>query len=749
LLAGVDASLAGKFDRGPPSFRQGRCLAETTTRDLRLYCVRCVLFLILAVSGCLAQTPEITAVSPSSVPGGSPAFSLSLTGTNFCGGSKVSWITTAQPPVNYTLSSSYASNTLTAAVPATLVAVPAVATLYVINGPGVCGTGLGGVSAAVSFVVSAVSSTPNPAIVLKPQVLYAGTVQGSKTKLRAGISYRNVNGTPTTKPLNGDDFSVTGGEWLAVDAQSAADIASGTLWIEMDPTNLTTGSYLGYVVYPGLNPLSGGSAGVVFGPSSSKPRDTASTCNQVSTAVVFTIGNPGLSVSPLNPVLTPGQNMVNMTVNSISGLGSDTPLPMQIIASTDDGSGAPCWLSIPLNTPLQTGSPFAVTATGTNTAAGLYFGGISVQAGSSAASNVVVFQNVSGSQTLDVGGNQTLTVNDGTNIGMLHVAAIPDSPSLPITVTCGGCAGASLAASCSGCGAGAAGQTTITGMTPMDLTLTVTDASRFVPGQALLNITSAGAPSVSVPITVSDPSSDDPPVITYLRDAAGFGPVLVPGEWAAIFGNSLSATTRPWASTDFTNGTVLPINLSGVRVTFGGIPAPVYYISPGQINVQVPAGVIGSVPVVVTSPAGLTSPAVNAAVAANGPAIYSYQAGSNIYAVATHANGTLIGDPAVEPTATKAKAGETIVIYVNGLAASPSGTILGAIPYTASPVTVSFNTASFNSTPVTAGYAGVAFAGGFQVNVTVPAGLTAGNYAVSVSTLGKSSQTGVILPVGP
>jgi uncharacterized protein (TIGR03437 family) len=148
--------------------------------------------------------------------------------------------------------------------------------------------------------------------------------------------------------------------------------------------------------------------------------------------------------------------------------------------------------------------------------------------------------------------------------------------------------------------------------------------------------------------------------------------------------------------------------------------------------------------VVVTTSGGLTTEPVNAMVAANAPAIFSYAAGNNIYAVATHANGALIGDPAVAPTVTKANPGETIVIYVNGLAASPSGTILGAIPYTASPVTV-----SFNSTAVTAVYAGVAFAGGFQVNVVVPTGLAAGNYPLTVSTLGQSSQSRVILPVGP
>ncbi|MBS1859505.1 MAG: hypothetical protein JST11_29290 [Acidobacteria bacterium] len=46
-----------------------------------------------------------------------------------------------------------------------------------------------------------------------------------------------------------------------------------------------------------------------------------------------------------------------------------------------------------------------------------------------------------------------------------------------------------------------------------------------------------------------------------------------------------------------------------------------------------------------------------------------------------------------------------------------------------------------------AGSAGVAFAGGFQVNVTVPSGLAAGDYAVAVTTQGKRSPGGVTIAI--
>jgi uncharacterized protein (TIGR03437 family) len=245
------------------------------------------------------------------------------------------------------------------------------------------------------------------------------------------------------------------------------------------------------------------------------------------------------------------------------------------------------------------------------------------------------------------------------------------------------------------------------------------------------------------------------PIISNILDAEGGKSTLVQGEWAAVYGTNLfDGAPRTWGASDFTNGDRLPINLSGVSVFFGGIggvygsgsdaiAAPVYYISPTQIDVQIPAGLSGSVPVVVEIN-GVQSPPFSVFVGPHAPAVFYYPAGTKVYAVATHGDGSLIGDPAVTPKSTKARPGEPIVIYVNGLAASPSGIILGAIAYSDTPVTV-----AFNATTATAAYAGVAFAGGFQVNVVVPSGLSSADYALTVSTGGQSSQAGITLPVGP
>jgi uncharacterized protein (TIGR03437 family) len=113
-----------------------------------------------------------------------------------------------------------------------------------------------------------------------------------------------------------------------------------------------------------------------------------------------------------------------------------------------------------------------------------------------------------------------------------------------------------------------------------------------------------------------------------------------------------------------------------------------------------------------------------------------------LYPAATHADNTLIGDPAFEAGSTKASPGEEIVLYVNGLAASPGGTLIPAPVQYTHPVTVTIGT---ENAPVV--YAGLVAAGQFQVNVTVPADLAAGSYPIAVAAGGVTSPGKVILPV--
>jgi len=92
-----------------------------------------------------------------------------------------------------------------------------------------------------------------------------------------------------------------------------------------------------------------------------------------------------------------------------------------------------------------------------------------------------------------------------------------------------------------------------------------------------------------------------------LAPAGTPGSAVAPGSLVSIFGANLANVTMA------ADGTPLPLVLGGTSVTVGGIPAPLLFVSPGQINAQIPWGVVvifsDPVAVTVTTAAGVSQPA--------------------------------------------------------------------------------------------------------------------------------------------
>jgi uncharacterized protein (TIGR03437 family) len=82
--------------------------------------------------------------------------------------------------------------------------------------------------------------------------------------------------------------------------------------------------------------------------------------------------------------------------------------------------------------------------------------------------------------------------------------------------------------------------------------------------------------------------------------ASGSSYTVVPQMLVSIYGSNFAVQNG------LANGSKLPTQLAGASVTFNGIAAPLLYVSPGQINAQVPSGLQGSASadVVVETPAG-------------------------------------------------------------------------------------------------------------------------------------------------
>lgn len=235
------------------------------------------------------------------------------------------------------------------------------------------------------------------------------------------------------------------------------------------------------------------------------------------------------------------------------------------------------------------------------------------------------------------------------------------------------------------------------------------------------------------------------PTISNVLDAASARSGVVPGSWVAIYGSTLANVPSPGYSITQAdlNGNNLPTTVKGTSVKFGTLPAAISYVGSGQINAQVPSGVSGTVPVVVTNN-GSVSSSFNATVVSAAPALFVYASGSNTFPAAQNLNYVTIGDPSVYSSFVKAVAGQYIILYLSGLNSSPSGTIVSpAINYTG---TV---TAAVGTAPATVSYTALIAAGLYQVNMLVPSGLASGLYPLTLTIGGQATQPGVSLIVGP
>jgi uncharacterized protein (TIGR03437 family) len=88
-----------------------------------------------------------------------------------------------------------------------------------------------------------------------------------------------------------------------------------------------------------------------------------------------------------------------------------------------------------------------------------------------------------------------------------------------------------------------------------------------------------------------------------VKNAASYAPVIAPQMLVSIFGHDFSNLT--FTST----ANPLPTQLNGTTITFNGVAAPILYLSPTQINAQVPSALQGSLTadVVVTTVKGASN----------------------------------------------------------------------------------------------------------------------------------------------
>jgi len=200
---------------------------------------------------------------------------------------------------------------------------------------------------------------------------------------------------------------------------------------------------------------------------------------------------------------------------------------------------------------------------------------------------------------------------------------------------------------------------------------------------------------------------------------------ITPGSLISVFGSNLASKL---AQAD-----TIPLStaMDDVRsVTFNDIAAPLVFVSPTQINAQLPWEVLasGTATVVVNRTSG-SSPPATVQVSAFSPGIFSVQFGVG-QAIVFFPDGILAAAVNSIPglTTRPAKVGDTLIIFATGLGAVQPSVETGKAPTTVTNV-VTMPIVLVGGVQAKVTFAGMSpqFPGVNQVNFEVPAGVTAGN----------------------
>jgi uncharacterized protein (TIGR03437 family) len=531
----------------------------------------------------------------------------------------------------------------------------------------------------------------------------------------------------------------SGGNWLILGTSSGTSTSSspGRVSFTLDPTAVA-----------GLAPQAYyGTIEVTSGDAVNSPQDFEVVLN-VTPAATPALPTPvpqGLVfISSAGAAVPPQQ----ITVFASSA----TPVGYQASPSTSDGNG---WLSVtPATGMTSSASPAqaAVSANPASLAPGVYTGGITFALPSAAVRTV----NVTLIITAQPVAPQAITASKAaqphattcsptklvpTQTGLTNNFAQPAAWPVPLSIRL-----------VDDCGSPVVNGQVVTTFSNGDppLPLQAADSSSGVysgtwtPRSTSSQVTIAARATASgfAPATaqlIGQVNPNAAPVLTPHGTLHVFDPLVGgavgPGNIVQIYGQNLAAQTISASSIP------LPTSLGGTSVIVGGIQLPLYFVSPGQINAQIPfqlsAG--NAYQVLVSANGALTTPD-SVQLAAASPGIAAFASGQII---AQHLDGSLVSETA------PARPSEFIVFYMAGLGLTDNPVVTGAASPSANlarPLIMPSLTVGGENVPIL--FAGLTpgLVGLYQVNFQVPADAPAGDLALVISQSGVRSNS-TILPV--
>lgn len=214
-------------------------------------------------------------------------------------------------------------------------------------------------------------------------------------------------------------------------------------------------------------------------------------------------------------------------------------------------------------------------------------------------------------------------------------------------------------------------------------------------------------------------------------NAASFAAQITPGALATVFGSGFAASTSGAAPP-------LPTKLAGVSVNVNNQAAPILFVTPGQVNFQVPGGTPVGTASITVSGNGLTSNAVTVPVLTAAPGLFFQSSG---HAIVQNQDFSL--NSATNP----ARVGSTIIAYGTGSGPLDHPVADGvAAPLNSLSTATSSWGATFGTVTAKVDFAGLApgFIGLLQMNVEVPSTLNTADYQLTLIINGQKSNAATV-----
>jgi adhesin/invasin len=400
-------------------------------------------------------------------------------------------------------------------------------------------------------------------------------------------------------------------------------------------------------------------------------------------------------------------------------------------------SGANTWLSVSPASGSVSASPSALTVSvnPSGLAAGTYTGTVTVTASGA------------GSSPQSVKVTLTLTTSSAAlalSTRLMQFAAAAGADPLPQTLQVQNTSASALSFTVTA--------STVSGGDWLAVSPASGSSTAAAPGNVVVQVTSAGlaAGNYTGTLNISANASNSPQAVTVnlavgapLPNRNGFvngasfsqTAVVSPGSIVSLFGSNLAPGTAAAASLP------LPTTLAGVQVLVNGIPAPLFYVSPAQINFQMPAGITDTVVQVVIVSGSVQSLPVTVPIVTEDPGIFTIRSDGTGQAAALNADNSANG--AGHPAAP----GSVVQIFATGLGAVDPpvlpGQAAGSNPVS---VTLSKPVVMMNGVGAEVLFSGLApgFVGLYQVNARVPQSVTGAAVSLQITINGRQSNAASI-----